>query len=77
MAYSSIDDRKKYQKCDNCIFIKACFWQEVQRMQEQSGQGNDCLLYQDERDLAPSLRTARYEAVKDFPVYDLRMRKPA
>lgn len=45
-------------------------------MQEQAGDGNDCLIYQDERDLAPVQRTERYDAVKDLPMYDLRMRKP-
>lgn len=76
MAYSASADRRKYQRCDNCIFITACFWQEVQRMQEQANLGNDCLIYQDERDLPPAERTQRYQAVKDFPVYDLRTRKP-
>ncbi len=76
MAYSSVADRQQYQKCDNCIFIKGCFWQEVQRLQENGGEGNDCLIYQDERDLHPSEHTARYEAVKNLPEYDLRMRKP-
>ncbi len=45
-------------------------------MQEQVGDGNDCLIYQDERDLPPEERTERYAAVKDLPIYDLRTRKP-
>jgi len=76
LGYNSAADRKKYQHCDNCIFNTSCFWQEVQRTQEEAGEGNDCLIYQDERDLPPAQHTDRYGRVKDLPVYDLRMRKP-
>ena len=76
MGYTLTKDRRKYQKCDNCIFIKGCYLQELQRAQEKEDLGNDCLMYQDERDLAPSERTARYEAVKNLPDYEVRMRKP-
>jgi hypothetical protein len=76
MGYELNDERKKYQKCDNCIFITSCFVQEVQRMQEDAGMGNTCLIYQDERDLPPAKRTARYAAVADLPLYTVRLRKP-
>lgn len=76
MGYTALKDRRKYQKCDNCIFNNACFLQEVQRLLEKEDIGNDCLIYQDERDLPEEQRTARYIAVKDLPVYDVRMRRP-
>ena len=76
MGYTLTKDRRKYQECVNCIFDKGCFLQELQRLQEKEGMGNDCLMYQDERDLPPSQRTARYDAVKILPEYDVRMRKP-
>jgi len=76
MGYSTVAERQQYQHCDNCIFNKACFLQEIQREQEKAKLGNDCLIYQDERDIAPALRTELYEAVKDLPEYEIRMRKP-
>ncbi|MEI7553978.1 hypothetical protein [Candidatus Chlorohelix sp.] len=76
MGYELIVERKQHQKCDNCIFIKSCFLQEVQRLQENSGIGNDCLIYQDERDLPEAQRTERYNAVAGLPTYTVRMRKP-
>jgi hypothetical protein len=76
MGYESTAERQKYQQCDNCIFIKSCFLQELQREQEKAGQGNDCLMYQDERDLLPAQRTVRYKNVVDLPPYTVRLRKP-
>lgn len=76
MGYTSTQLRRQYQKCDNCIFDKSCFLQELQRLQEAEGLGNDCLMYQDERDLPEVQRTVRYEAVKDLPQYDVRLRRP-
>lgn len=76
MAYSELEQRRQYQRCDNCIFIRSCFVQELQRLQE-TFLGNDCFFYQDERDIPARERTTRYIAVKDMPAYDLRIRKPA
>ncbi len=76
MGYESNKERKLYQHCDNCIFNQSCFVQEVQRFQEREDIGNDCLIYQDERDLPESQRTARYAAVADLPAYTVRMRRP-
>ena len=76
MAYASESERTQYQKCENCLFNKNCFWQEIQRYQEDSGDGNNCLFYQDERDLPDDDRTERYERVKDLPEYTLRIKKP-
>ncbi len=76
MGYETVAERKQYQKCDNCIFVKSCFFQETQRMQQDMGLGNDCLIYQDERDLPEGERTARYQAVANLPVYTVRMRRP-
>ncbi|HEX2910192.1 MAG TPA: hypothetical protein VH186_05245 [Chloroflexia bacterium] len=77
MGYEAVSERQKYQKCDNCIFIRSCFLQEVQRLQESGGQGNDCLMYQDERDLPAAQRTQRYQAVVDLPPYTVRLRRPS
>lgn len=76
MGYELNIDRQKYQKCDNCLFNKGCYVQEMQKEQEASGVGNDCLLYQDERDLPSFQRTARYPNVKDLPTYTVRIRRP-
>ncbi len=76
MGYEANAERKLYQKCENCLFNKLCFWQEVQRTQEADGTGNDCLMYQDERDLPVVQRTARYAAVAELPAYTVRLRKP-
>jgi hypothetical protein len=45
-------------------------------MLEKAREGNDCLIYQDERDLPTAQHTDRYALVKDLPIYELRMRKP-
>jgi hypothetical protein len=76
MGYELNADRKKYQKCDNCIFDNNCLVQEMQRLQEESSMGNTCLYYQDERDLPEKQRTARYQTVADLPIYTVRLRKP-
>ena len=76
MGYESNADRKKYQKCDNCIFHINCMMQDTQRFQEDNGLGNTCLYYQDERDLPESGRTARYQVVAGFPPYTVRLKKP-
>ncbi len=76
MGYETNVERKKYQKCANCIFNSNCFVQEVQRFQEDNGIGNDCLIYQDERDLPEDQRTARYQAVVALPAYTVRLRRP-
>jgi hypothetical protein len=76
MGYETNLERKTYQKCDNCIFNANCFVQEVQRLAEMAGEGNTCLMYQDERDLPAIKRTARYVEVADFPDYTIRLRKP-
>ena len=77
MGYETIKERKLYQKCDNCLFNRACYVQETQRFQEDNGLGNDCLMYQDERDLPTAERTARYGVVADLPPYTVRLRRPA
>jgi hypothetical protein len=76
MGYETNADRKKYQKCDNCIFNMNCLVQDTQRFQEDNGLGNTCLYYQDERDLPEPERTARYQAVTGLPPYTVRLRKP-
>ncbi len=76
MGYETNAERKLYQKCDNCIFNQACFVQEVQRFQEDNGIGNDCLMYQDERDLPESQHTSRFQVVATLPPYTVRLRKP-
>lgn len=77
MGYETNLERQQYQKCANCIFNNSCFVKEIQLMQETMGGGNTCLMYQDERDLPASKRTARYSAVADLPPYTWRLRKPA
>lgn len=76
MGYELNEDRKKYQKCENCLFLNSCFVKEVQSLQENLGLGNTCLMYQDERDLPPDQRTERYPKVADLPIYTVRLRKP-
>jgi hypothetical protein len=76
MGYESVANRRQFQKCDNCIFVKSCFFQEAQRFQEKENIGNDCLIYQDERDLPEAQRTERYQKVVDLPPYTIRMRRP-
>ncbi len=76
MGYETNQERKLYQKCDNCLFIKGCYVQDTQREAEVRGEGNTCLMYQDERDLPPAARTARFAQVADLPPYTIRLRKP-
>jgi hypothetical protein len=76
VGYELNVDRRKHQKCENCIFEKSCYIKETQMMQEKEGLGNDCTFYQDERDLPPWDRTARYDRVKDLPPYTVRIKRP-